>query len=82
MIRSDRVLDPALKELKRTIKLLLNNKYKADFAEFTVAWVIYINVNWRNLQRIQNHADSTNLNSFTTGYTEPSEMSMECVNFA
>ena len=40
MIHSDRVLDPALQELKM-IRLLQINKYKVDFAEFTVAWVIF-----------------------------------------
>ena len=44
MIRSDRVLDPALQEVKM-IKLLQINKYKVDFAEFTVAWVISNRVN-------------------------------------
>ena len=44
MICLDRVLDPALQEVKM-IKLLQINKYKADFAEFTVAWVISNRVN-------------------------------------
>ena len=44
MICSDRVLDPALQELKM-VNLLQINKYKADFTEFTVAWVISINMN-------------------------------------
>ena len=39
MIRSDRVLDPALQELKM-IKRLRINKYKVNFTEFAVAWVI------------------------------------------
>ena len=38
MIRSDRVLDPALQELKM-IKLLRMHKYKANFTEFAEARV-------------------------------------------
>ena len=44
MICSDRVPDPALQELKM-IKLLQINKYKVDFTEFAVAWVISSRVN-------------------------------------
>ena len=44
MIRPDRVLDPALQELKM-IRLLQINKYKADFTEFAIVWVISMNVN-------------------------------------
>ena len=44
MIHSNRVLDPALQELKM-IKLLQINKYKVDFTEFAVGWVISIRVN-------------------------------------
>ena len=39
MIRSDRVLDPALQELKMKKRLRINRS-KADFAEFAVAWVV------------------------------------------
>ena len=70
MIRSDRVLDPALQELKM-IRLLRINKYKADFAEFTVAWVISINVNRAKSAKNLNLTDSANFDNFTTGYTEP-----------
>ena len=64
MIRSDRVLDPALQELKM-IKLLLNNKYKADFAEFAVAWIIPVNVNRaKSAKKTQNYADSANFDNF------------------
>ena len=70
MIRSDRVLDPALQEVKM-IKLLQINKYKVDFAEFAVAWVISINVNRAKSAKIQNYVDSANFDNFTTVYTEP-----------
>ena len=53
------------------IKLLQVNKYKVDFAEFTVAWVISINVNRAKSAKTQNYADSVNFDNFTTGYTEP-----------
>ena len=70
MIHSDKVLDPALQELKM-IKLLRINKYKGDFAEFAVAWVISINVNHTKSAKTQNYTDSANFDNFTTGYTEP-----------
>ena len=39
MIRSEGVLDPALREFKMRKRLQIN-KYKADFAGFAVAWII------------------------------------------
>ena len=53
MIHSDSVLDPALQELK-IVKILQINKYKADFTEFSVAWVIFPSL-WivRNLQKLK-----------------------------
>ena len=39
MIHSDTVLDPALQELKMTKRLRIN-KYKVDFTEFAIAWVV------------------------------------------
>ena len=54
------------------IKLLRINKYKADVAEFAVAWVLSINVNHaKSAKQTQNYADSMNFDNFTTGYTEP-----------
>ena len=70
VIRSDRVLDSALQELKM-INLLQINKYKVDFAEFAVAWVISIEVNRMKSAKTQNYADSVNFDNFTTGYTKP-----------
>ena len=69
MIRSDRVLDPALQELND--KVMRINRYKMDFAEFTVAWVISNRVNRAKSARIKHYTDSVNFGNFTTGYTEP-----------
>ena len=82
MIRSDRVLEPALQELKM-IKRLQINKYKADFAELAVAWVISQQV-WvvRNLQKLQNYVNGANFDNFTSGYREPQEISVDCMDFA
>ena len=53
------------------IMLLQINKYKVDFAEFAVAWVISINVNHAESVKNSKLADSANFGNFTTGYTEP-----------
>ena len=52
-------------------RLLQINKYKADFAEFTVAWVISVNVNHAESVKNSKLVDSMNFGNFTTGYTEP-----------
>ena len=46
-----------------------------DFAEFAVAWVISNRVNRAKSATIKHYVDSTNFGNFTTGYTEPREMS-------
>ena len=82
MIRSDRVLDPALQELKMTKRLRIN-KYKVDFAEFAVAWVISIkHESCEICKNYQNYVDGVNFNNFTSGYREPREISADCMHFA
>ena len=43
------------------VKLLQVNKYRADLAEFTVAWVISNRVNHVKSARIKHYADSADL---------------------
>ena len=82
MIHSDRVLDPALQELKMTKRLRIN-KYKADFTEFALAWVIsHQRESCEICKHFKIYADGTNFDNFTSGYREPREISMDYVNYA
>ena len=62
-------------------KQLQINKYKADFAEFTVAWVISLkHESCKICKKFQNYVDGMNFYNFTSGYREPQEISTDCTN--
>ena len=68
MIRLDRVWI-CLTRVKM-VELLRINKYKADFTEFTAAWVISNRVNRAKSARIKHYVDSADFGNFTTEYAE------------